>query len=775
MLTFWVEISPALVQHAEAYSLYRRTGSRWLGSYSFLWFEEEPEFFKLVPPKRRVMLFRVQRSERLRPLSYQYGDSELQVKAIKADTLHALGITGAGVKIGIFDTGFDLQNSALRGVKVAGQIDLNSGDWIAVEGKRLKSPSGHAFYVHSYDCEVWAGKTVCVHSGADEIKLSGTNVMRWDLHAVIHTGNPQEDDVFRVQIGYEYNPSLAVIRDSLYVVWTSGFNTVKLATLDTLNDTLNDPVVFTGIQIAKLDTVRDTLVLGVFTGSEFRLCYYNRATSSLPCWNSASAPYYGGMSLRGDTLTFSDGQRVFLMTRSSVSHVADGFSPVYKNGRLAYIRNDSVFVDGRFIKESPMITGIAFNGERVLVPDVDSILEFSHSGDFIRSLGWTRCDMPMYLGDRAVFRARGDTLAEVPEYGSGRYHGTRVLSVLAGFVPGRLVGVAPGATYYLAKTEKVSRRDTTTPWENRVEEDFLVAALEWAVRRGVDIVNVSLGYGGDLGYTKYAMDGRTAYSSRAFSRAMEEGVLAVISMGNVNPRPLPPQDVGDTTLSAPADAFSVISVSGVVFDTVGGRWIPSLESAFGPSADGRVKPELVAPFTVVAADDSFPLVSVSGTSYSAPLVVGALALALEVHPSWDAAKLRQKALETADQLEGFSTPNFITGYGMVNALRLATSEEFEKEVKRLRLSVRMVYPNPASRGRHKKVWVRVMSEVPSGYSEVRVYTPSGVPVKTLKLKDGIGVGYTDVEVPIEDLRPGLYFISVLTENGYASGKFVVER
>ena len=422
-----------------------------------------------------------------------------------------------------------------------------------------------------------------------------------------------------------------------------------------------------------------------------------------------------------------------------------------------------------------MLSDMAFNGREVAVPSADRIEVYDTLGNLLGTYGWTSCDMPTFFGDRLVFRARGDTVAEAPEYGVGYYHGTRVLSVLAGYVEGRLIGVAPGATYYLAKTEKVGRTDTSVVWENTVEEDFLVSALEWAARRGVQIANVSLGYGADLGYTKDMMDGKTAVSSRAVSQALKRGLLVVAAMGNVGNRPLPDPLVGDTTLTAPADAYDMVAVSGVTWDSVAGMWRPANGSAFGPSADGRVKPEVTAPFTVVAIDDSFSLVSVSGTSYSAPLTVGALALALEVHPSWNVAKLRQKLLETASQLPGYPTPNYLTGYGMTDAYALATAEPFEVEPSSPRMTVRTVYPNPYSRSRHRKITFVIESPYPADYVAFRIYSASGYLVKEEKMSKNLSVGETEFTLSVPDLPEGLYFVVVMTERGTATGKFVVVR
>ncbi|HSG99371.1 MAG TPA: S8 family serine peptidase, partial [candidate division Zixibacteria bacterium] len=93
------------------------------------------------------------------------------------------------------------------------------------------------------------------------------------------------------------------------------------------------------------------------------------------------------------------------------------------------------------------------------------------------------------------------------EGGSAR-HGTNVLSLLAGFVPGELIGAAPGAEYALAKSEDISQ-------EVYEEEVHWVEALHWAVDSlGCDLVSSSLGYSN--WYTDPAIfDGDSALSTVA--------------------------------------------------------------------------------------------------------------------------------------------------------------------------------------------------------------------------------------------------------------------
>ena len=66
-------------------------------------------------------------------------------------------------------------------------------------------------------------------------------------------------------------------------------------------------------------------------------------------------------------------------------------------------------------------------------------------------------------------------------------HGTAVLSVLAGKLPGFIQGTAQGADYLLLKTE-----DSES--EFPCEEDFWAAGAEFADSAGADIISSSLGY-----------------------------------------------------------------------------------------------------------------------------------------------------------------------------------------------------------------------------------------------------------------------------------------
>ena len=225
-------------------------------------------------------------------------------------------------------------------------------------------------------------------------------------------------------------------------------------------------------------------------------------------------------------------------------------------------------------------------------------------------------------------------------------HGTAVWSLFAGLVPGRLVGIARGASYLLAKTEDIRS-------ETRVEEDNYVAALEWADSIGVDIVSSSLGYlvfDNGFSYTPSQINGDVAVTSVAADSAAARGILIVTAAGNNGP--------GFRTLVTPGDADSVITVGAE--DSLG---TITAFSSRGPTADGRIKPDLTAPGFDVCAVAGTSLGRVAGTSFATPIMAAAAALVKQLHPPIAPmalrAALRRQATNRAapDSIRGWGRPD----------------------------------------------------------------------------------------------------------------------
>ena len=232
-------------------------------------------------------------------------------------------------------------------------------------------------------------------------------------------------------------------------------------------------------------------------------------------------------------------------------------------------------------------------------------------------------------------------------------HGTNTLSTIGGFSSGNLIGPAYGASFYLAKTEN-------TESETHVEEDNWCAAAEWADENGAQIISSSLGYTDfDSGtdYTPSDMDGKTTIVTLCAEAAAANGIVVINSAGNSG------VGSGENTLGAPSDGPSVIA-AGAVTNT-GQR---SSFSSVGPSADGRIKPDVVAmgsDVIVASANTDNGYVSVDGTSFACPLTTGVAALVLEANPNLTAAKVRDILRNTAD---GATSPDTLYGYGIIDAL-----------------------------------------------------------------------------------------------------------
>ncbi len=233
-------------------------------------------------------------------------------------------------------------------------------------------------------------------------------------------------------------------------------------------------------------------------------------------------------------------------------------------------------------------------------------------------------------------------------------HGTNTLSVIGGFAPGSLIGPAYRSNYILAKTENT---DSETP----VEEDNWVAALEWADSIGVDVTSTSLGYlEYDFPFTSYTwqdMDGNTAIITIAADLAVKKGIVVVNSAGNEGWRTTP------NSLVAPADGDSVFAIG-----ATDGSGVRVSFSSFGPSFDGRIKPDFMAMGSNVYAARSSSTTQytyVSGTSFSCPLSAGVVALLLQANPNLTPIQLRNILRQTSSHS---NNPDNFYGWGVLKAL-----------------------------------------------------------------------------------------------------------
>ena len=237
-------------------------------------------------------------------------------------------------------------------------------------------------------------------------------------------------------------------------------------------------------------------------------------------------------------------------------------------------------------------------------------------------------------------------------------HGTYTLSALGGSKDGMLYGPAFEANFILAKTENV-------PVEEPIEEDWYVAGLEWGESLGADVSSSSLGY--IDWYDFNDLDGNTAVTTVAVDRAIANGMICVTAAGNE----------GTSGIIAPADADSVISVGAV--DTSGNL---ASFSSHGPTADSRIKPEVVARGVSTYCASASGLdyyINASGTSLSTPLVGGSIAVILSAHPDWTPMMVREVLLMTADNSDN---PDNLYGWGLIDVMAAINYEFLPGDVDR---------------------------------------------------------------------------------------------
>ncbi len=262
------------------------------------------------------------------------------------------------------------------------------------------------------------------------------------------------------------------------------------------------------------------------------------------------------------------------------------------------------------------------------------------------------------------------------EYYEQGDHGAGTLSEIGAFAPGTMVGAAPGAAFVLAKTEVDSV-------EIHAEEDNYVAALEWMERLGVDIASSSLGYrafdASTYSYSYGQLDGHTTIVAQAAAIAARKGVLLSTAMGNEGYTYRDSTGLivhAPGTIVSPADADSILGVGATTANAVLTGF-----SGTGPTADGRIKPDVVAQGAGIfwvdgATTDGYRYVQ--GTSCSTPLVAGAAALILSAHPELTPMQVRaalmNNALHVNDgtwQTEMY--PNNFYGAGFIQTFAAALS------------------------------------------------------------------------------------------------------
>ncbi|MDD4579315.1 MAG: S8 family peptidase [Methanothrix sp.] len=225
-------------------------------------------------------------------------------------------------------------------------------------------------------------------------------------------------------------------------------------------------------------------------------------------------------------------------------------------------------------------------------------------------------------------------------------HGTHCASLIAGKMG---TGVAPGADLVVVKVMDRSGACYTSD---------ALKALDWCLENkdlyGIRVISFSVG-------GENPSEG-VSLLDEACNKMVQEGMVMCVAAGNSGP--------DDSSIVIPGDAENVITVGAV---DISGE-IFKLSSR-GPTANGEVKPDLVAQGVDVVSALAWSKngkSSVSGTSMAVPQVSGAAAVLEEADEDLDPADVKRVLLKTADDLGPPGQDNTY-GYGALNLTRALLS------------------------------------------------------------------------------------------------------
>ncbi|MFN2615483.1 MAG: S8 family serine peptidase [Actinomycetota bacterium] len=205
-------------------------------------------------------------------------------------------------------------------------------------------------------------------------------------------------------------------------------------------------------------------------------------------------------------------------------------------------------------------------------------------------------------------------------------HGTHVSSILAGQGDGSASykGVAPGTALIGAKVLDSSGSGASSR---------IISGVQFCVDQHVRVINLSLG-------SSVSSDGTDALSA-AVNSAASAGTVPVVAAGNSGP--------AERTIGTPAAAASALTVCSMADTGVNGFFVSTFSSR-GPTADGRVKPDICGPgesIRAAKANSGNGYVTLSGTSMATPFVAGVVALMLDANPAMTPSSVKSAVMQTA--------------------------------------------------------------------------------------------------------------------------------
>jgi len=326
------------------------------------------------------------------------------------------------------------------------------------------------------------------------------------------------------------------------------------------------------------------------------------------------------------------------------------------------------------------------------------------------------------------------------EFYDDHNHGTHVLSDIAGYLENEFVGTAPDASFYLFRTEDANN-------ETPLEETLWVEAAERADSLGVDVINTSLGYttfdDSKYDYTYADMDGETTFISRGAKVGASKGMLLVTSVGNSG-------SSAWKYMGAPADVDEVFSIG-----AVDANEDIAFFSSFGPTPDGRIKPDVLAQGRnagIINYITDSPSTS-NGTSFSSPIMAGLVACFWQAFPDKTNLEIMQMIRESADR---YTNPTDQYGYGIPDfSVAYDTSLSIDDDS----IETIGIYPNPAS----NMIYVEGLGAMIYSFE---IYNTTGEHIVSGTIEHST--------INVSSLASGIYFLRVFNATNQEIKKIIVE-
>ncbi len=335
-------------------------------------------------------------------------------------------------------------------------------------------------------------------------------------------------------------------------------------------------------------------------------------------------------------------------------------------------------------------------------------------------------------------------------------HGMQCFSIIAGNIPGQLIGSSPKATYYLYRTEDAST-------ESPVEEQYWAAAAERSDSIGIDVISTSLGYSTfdnpTFNHTYADMDGNTTIIAKAADFAAKKGMIVVAAAGNE----------GNSLwhyITSPADADSIVTVG-----AVNSSGVPASFSSYGPSSDGRVKPTVASIGVATALSSTAGTIATgSGTSFATPNLAGLITCLWQAFPEYTnmeiirAVEKSSSIYNNPDGRIGYGIPNFRIAYDDLEQQRIAKNIDSILGNKNIK-----VFPNPFK----DNFSVLIKPEI-SGTGTFALYTTTGklLLIKSVSLQEGQSrfINFND----LQPLSRGIYILKYSNGKSKQSCKLIIQ-